>query len=267
MTKDTLDEGYRWSAHHKEKRMYRNLENLKKKLVLHNNTKEEKITNLREFLGEFGLSLAGGDEPSARDYAALIEIVRQRDDAHLIEMVLLRSMPMAVYEEKNLGHFGLAFDAYSHFTSPIRRYPDLLVHRAIRHLLINKTSQGFSYTKEDMTRLGESCSMTERRAEEASRDVVQRLKCEYMQDKVGEVFYGTVSSVTGFGLFVELDDVFIEGLVHVTSLPNDYYHYDAIGHRMQGERTGKTYRLASRIQVQVARVDLDDKKIDFELVK
>lgn len=233
----------------------------------HETPKEEKITNLREFLGEFGLSLAGGDEPSARDYSALIEIVRQRDDAHLIEMVLLRSMPMAVYEEKNLGHFGLAFDAYSHFTSPIRRYPDLLVHRAIRHLLINKTSQGFAYTKQDMTRLGESCSMTERRAEEASRDVVQRLKCEYMQDKVGEVFYGTVSSVTGFGLFVELDDVFIEGLVHVTSLPNDYYHYDAIGHRMQGERTGKTYRLASRIQVQVARVDLDDKKIDFALVE
>ncbi len=229
---------------------------------------EEKIADLRKFLGEFGLQLGGGDEPGAGDYAALIEQVKEREDKHLIETVLLRSMPLAVYEEKNLGHFGLGFDAYTHFTSPIRRYPDLLVHRAIRHLLVNKTRTGFPYKREDMARLGGTCSMAERRAEEASRDVVQRLKCEYMQDKVGEVFDGTVSGVTGFGLFVELDDVYVEGLVHVTSLlPNDYYHYDAIGHRMRGERTGRTYRLANRVKVQVMRVDVDDRQIDFQLVE
>jgi len=227
---------------------------------------EDKLTDLRTFLGEFGISLGGGDTPGARDYAAVIEAVRERDDAHLIETVLLRSMQLAVYSETNRGHFGLAFKAYTHFTSPIRRYPDLLVHRAIRRLIAHGSPQPFPYNREDMHLLGESCSMTERRAEEASRNVVQRLKCEYMHDKVGEEFHGTVSGVTAFGLFVELDDVFVEGLIHVTSLPNDYYHFDAVGRRLKGERTGKSYRLANRLRVRVVRVDVDEGKIDFELV-
>ena len=233
----------------------------------HESPKEERLDELRQFLGEFGLSMGGGTTPTARDYAILLEQVRKREDKHLIETVLLRSMPLAVYEEKNRGHFGLAFEAYTHFTSPIRRYPDLLVHRAIRHLLRHKGATGFHYSPQDINALGDSCSGTERRAEEASRDVEQRLKCEYMRDKVGEVFSGTVSSVTGFGLFVELDDIFIEGLIHVTALPNDYYHFDAVGHRLQGERTGKSFRLASRLRVQVMRVDVDERKIDFELAR
>jgi ribonuclease R len=225
----------------------------------------EKLIEVREFLGEFGLELGGGDEPEARHYANLIEQVKDREDAHLIETVLLRSMQLAFYGEQNLGHFGLAFVAYTHFTSPIRRYPDLLVHRAIKFLLGRNRKKDYPYTLENMHQLGESCSMTERRAEEASREVLQRLKCLYMRDKVGQVYTGTVSSVTGFGLFVELDDFYIEGLIHVTSLPADYYHHDAIGHRLRGERSGRTYRLAGRLKVKVMRVDAEDRKIDFEL--
>jgi ribonuclease R len=233
----------------------------------HDTPKQEKLSDLRELLAELGLTLGGGDEPAAKDYAKLIDIISLREDAHMIKTVLLRSLPLAVYSEENLGHFGLAFDAYTHFTSPIRRYPDLLVHRAIRHLIGKQKAKAFLYSEDDMRALGVHSSMTERRAEEASRDVVQRMKCEYMRDKVGEIFDGTITSVTSFGLFVELDEVYVEGLVHVTALPVDYYHYDAIGHRLQGERKGKSYRLANRIKVQVVRVDVDDKKIDFELVE
>ena len=233
----------------------------------HDTPKQEKLSDLREFLAELGLTLAGGDGPEARHYAKLIEVVSKREDAHMIKTVLLRSLPLAVYSEENLGHFGLAFDAYTHFTSPIRRYPDLLVHRAIRHLIGKRNKKSFLYSRDEMHILGAHSSMTERRAEEASRDVIQRMKCEYMRDKVGEKFEGTITSVTSFGLFVELDTVFVEGLVHVTALPVDYYHFDAIGHRLQGERTGKTYRLANRIKVQVVRVSVDDRKIDFELVE
>jgi ribonuclease R len=232
----------------------------------HDTPKQEKLSNLRELLGELGLTLTGGEDPDAGDYAKLIEFISKREDAHMIKTVLLRSLPLAVYSSENLGHFGLAFDAYTHFTSPIRRYPDLLVHRAIRHLISGKKPGNFLYSADEMHSLGVHSSMTERRAEEASRDVVQRMKCEYMRDKVGEVFEGTISSVTSFGLFVELDEVFVEGLVHVTALPVDYYHYDAIGHRLSGERTGDSYCLAGRVKVQVVRVSVDDKKIDFELV-
>ena len=232
----------------------------------HESPDQDKLEDLREFLREFGLSLGGGDTPTARDYADLIGMVSNRDDAHLIETVLLKSMQLAVYSETNGGHFGLAFDAYTHFTSPIRRYPDLIVHRAIRRVITGGSPQSYPYSRQDMHLLGESCSMAERRAEEASRNVVQRLKCEFMHDKVGEEFYGTVSGVTAFGLFVELDGIFVEGLIHVTSLPIDYYHFDAVGHRLKGERTGRSYRLANRLKVKVMRVNVDDGKIDFELV-
>lgn len=230
----------------------------------HEPPNQDKLDAVREFLGELGLALSGGNEPGAKDYARLIEQVKNRKDAHLIETVLLRSLSLAVYSEANLGHFGLAYAAYTHFTSPIRRYPDLLVHRTIRHLISNK--QGNLYSKADMHQLGSHCSSAERRAEEASRDVMQRLKCGYMQDKVGEEFAGTISAVTAFGLFVELDEVYIEGLIHVTSLPTDYYHFDPVGHRLKGERTNKTFRLANRVRVQVTRVDIDEKKIDFALI-
>lgn len=231
----------------------------------HDLPKQEKLKDLKELLSTLGLTLGGGSDPATRDFARLIEVLNKRDDGHMLKTVLLRSLPLAVYDNKNLGHFGLAFESYAHFTSPIRRYPDLLVHRAIGHLIDHGGKAGYIYTDDIMRSLGVQCSMSERRAEEASRDVVQRMKCEYMHDKVGEYFSGTITSVTSFGLFIELDDVFVEGLLHVTSLPADYYHYDGITHELKGERKGKKYRLADRIDVQVMRVDIDDKKIDFDL--
>ncbi len=232
---------------------------------VHDTPKETKLIDLRAFLAELGLDLPGGDKPTAKDYATLLESVRERPDAHLIQTVLLRSMNQAVYQPENLGHFGLSLEEYAHFTSPIRRYPDLLVHRGIRHILRGGKAADFDYAPSDMQNLGERCSMTERRADEATRDATDWLKCEYVMDKVGEVFPGIITSVTGFGLFVELDDIYVEGLVHVTSLTSDYYHFDPAHHIMRGERTGKHYRLGDKIEVRVVRVDLDEKKIDFEL--
>ena len=234
---------------------------------VHEIPKSKKLEALHGFLGELGLNLGGGETPTAKDYANLIEKVRDREDAHLIETVLLRSMQLAVYSERNMGHFGLAFPAYAHFTSPIRRYPDLMVHRAIRHLIRNTGRAGFAYSNKDMHGIAETCSLTDRRAEEANRDVIQWYKCEFMLGKVGEDYEGTISGVTSFGMFVELDNIYVEGLVHITALPVDYYHFDPIGHRLTGERAGRNYRLGNRVKVKVMRVSLDDKKIDFELVE
>ncbi|MEE9575239.1 MAG: ribonuclease R [Gammaproteobacteria bacterium] len=234
---------------------------------VHEIPKALKLEGLHGFLGELGLQLGGGETPTAKDYANLIEKVKDREDAHLIETVLLRSMQLAMYSEKNMGHFGLAFPAYTHFTSPIRRYADLMVHRAIRHLIQNKNATGFRYSINEMHGIAEHCSMTDRRAEEATRDVIQWYKCEFMQGKVGELYEGTISGVTSFGMFVELDNIYVEGLVHITALPVDYYHFDPVGHRLTGERRGKSFRLGSRVKVKVMRVSVDDKKIDFELVE
>jgi ribonuclease R len=232
---------------------------------VHETPSAEKLSGLREFLGELGLVLGGGDDPSPHDYATLLQAAHQRQDAHLLQTVMLRSMKQAVYHPDNVGHFGLALEAYAHFTSPIRRYPDLLVHRAICHLINNKKINKWSYSHKDMVQLGEHCSMASRRADEATRDVADWLKCEFMQDHVGECYDGVISGVTGFGLFVELNDIYIEGLVHITALKNDYYEFDANGHRLMGERTRQSYRLADKIRVKVVRVDLDEKKIDLEL--
>lgn len=233
---------------------------------VHEGATAEKLSELRSFLSELGLNLDGGDEPEAIHYAKLIEQIADRPDARLIQTVLLRSMRMAIYTPANQGHFGLAYEAYTHFTSPIRRYPDLLVHRAIRHHLSGKAIEQYLYANAGvLEHLGEQCSTAERRADEATRDAVGWLKCEYIQDKVGEVYEGSVTAVTSFGLFVELDGIFVEGLIHITALQSDYYHFDPVHHRLRGERTGKTYRLFDRLQVRVVRVNLEDKKIDFEL--
>jgi ribonuclease R len=225
---------------------------------------EEKVKALKQFLGEFGLLLGGGKKPSPKDFQEVLTKIQDRPEKHLIEMVMLRSLKQAQYVEANAGHFGLAYSAYTHFTSPIRRYPDLLIHRALAHLLEDKFVDTFNYSHEDMSRLGKHASMTERRADEATREVVTWLKCEYMQDKLGQVFKGRISAVTGFGLFVELDEVYVEGLVHVTSLKSDYYTFDAVSHRLIGARGGRVYHLGDPMTVLVARVDLDERKIDFE---
>ncbi len=231
---------------------------------VHDGPGEQKLEDLRTFLGEIGLRLPGGEKPKPGDYAELLESIKGRPDAHLIQTVLLRSLSQAVYQPQNTGHFGLSFKAYTHFTSPIRRYPDLLVHRAIRHLLRGEPREDYPYTEEKMTRFGEHCSATERRADEATRDAVDWLKCEFMMDRVGEEFDGIISGVTSFGVFVELDQIYVQGLVHITSLADDYYHFDPMHHRLTGERAGRVYRLGDPIRVQVARVNLDDRKIDFE---
>ncbi|MCC6210800.1 MAG: ribonuclease R, partial [Burkholderiales bacterium] len=218
----------------------------------------EKVAALRDFLAELGLALTGGDSPKPRDYAQLLARIRKRPDFALLQTILLRSMKQAVYTPENVGHFGLAFDAYVHFTSPIRRYPDLLVHRAIKAALSSQKVSGVNWEE-----LGRHCSDTERRADEASRDVENWLKCYYMQDHVGGVYEGTITGVTAFGLFVMLDDYYVDGLVHISELGRDYFRFEANRHLLLGERTGKRYRLADRIRVKLVRVDLETRKIDL----
>jgi ribonuclease R len=232
----------------------------------HERPEDAKLLALRDFLKVFGLSLPGGDEPQPSDYSNLISEVGKRPDAHLLQTVLLRSMRQAKYAPENKGHFGLAYDSYTHFTSPIRRYPDLLVHRAIKHLLTGKDVDKFIYDIEMMEEISGHCSLTERRADLATRDATDWLKCEFMQDKVGQELEGIITDVTSFGVFVELKDIYVQGLVHITSLKNDYYHFDSTHHLLRGKHSGKCYQLGDMMKVIVARVDLDRRQIDFELV-
>jgi ribonuclease R len=244
-----------------------NSKKMPKLLRIHDGPSADKLLNLKTFLGELGLSLGGGALPTPLDYMHLMDSIKGRPDAHLIQTVLLRSMSQAVYSPDLKGHFGLALEAYAHFTSPIRRYPDLLVHRAIRHCLQGKSVESFFYGVPDMVLLGEQCSAHERRADDATRDVVSWLKCEYMMDKVGEEFPGIISAVTSFGFFVELAEIYVEGLVHISNLAQDYFHFDPISHQLKGERTGTHYRLGDSVSVRIVRVDLDEKKMDFELAE
>ena len=218
----------------------------------------EKLERLHEFLREFGLQLEGGDEPHAKDYAQLLARIRSRPDAELLQTVMLRSLQQAQYRPEALGHFGLAYESYTHFTSPIRRYPDLVIHRAIRAVLA-----GDQKKMGDLAEIGRHCSMTERRADDATREVEAWLKCFYMQDRVNEVFDGTISGVTGFGVFVALDSVYVEGLVHISELGTDYFHFDAAKHHLLGERTGQRYRLGDRLAVKLVRVDMESSRLDF----
>ncbi len=234
---------------------------------VHEGAKPSKLDDLRDFLSQRSLTLGGGDSPQATDFSALINQIDGRIDANVIQTVLLRTLMQAKYQPKNQGHFGLALTEYTHFTSPIRRYPDLLVHRAISHCLSGKKVVNYLHSKEDMLVLGEHCSTTERRADEAVRDVTDWLKCEYIQDHIGSVYQGVITTVTSFGLFVELSDIYIEGLVHITSLDKDYYRFDPVSHSLVGERSGRVFHLGDRITVQVAAVNLDDRKIDFQPVE
>ena len=219
----------------------------------------EKVEITRQFLTAIDLRLDGGLEPDTSDFAKLLKKAIGREDENIIKTVVLRTMKQATYTPKNEGHFGLAFEDYAHFTSPIRRYPDLLVHRAIKRSLSNKKRE----QSQRMSEMGTHLSMTERRADDASRDVEQWLKCEYMRDKVGESFSGVISGVAGFGLFVELSDIFVEGLVSVRDLKEDYFNFDDVHHQLKGQRGGKIYRLGDTIKVKVASVNLDDRKIEF----
>ncbi|MBS0969226.1 ribonuclease R [Chimaeribacter arupi] len=241
----------------------------------HDRPSDDHISALKSVLNELGLKMGGGMKPVPKDYADVMDAIADRPDREMLQTMLLRSMKQAIYDPENRGHFGLALSAYAHFTSPIRRYPDLSLHRAIKYILAKQhgtlkerwtPTGGWHSDYEEMLQLGEHCSMTERRADEATRDVADWLKCDFMQDHVGSVFDGIISSVTGFGFFVRLDDLFIDGLVHVSTLDNDYYRYDNIGQRLVGESSGQVYRLGDEVEIRVEAVHMDERKIDFALV-
>lgn len=232
---------------------------------IHEGPDPEKLKTLREFLKRFRIKITGGNNPSSLDYSKLIASVQGRPDEILLETLILRSLRQAVYSRKNVGHFGLAYEGYVHFTSPIRRYPDLIIHRAIRHVNTYGIKASFIYGQNAINNLGVHCSMTERRADEATRGAIYSLKCSFMKEKVGQTFSGVISNVTNFGVFVALDDIYIEGLLHVTSLTNDYYVFDPMRFTLKGRHSGKTYKLGDKINVLVARVDVEEGEIDFEL--
>jgi ribonuclease R len=234
---------------------------------VHAPPQEDRIATLKEFLGAFGLSLPTRERLEPKHLSALVRDVAGRPDADLIETVILRSMSAAVYQPENIGHFGLALERYAHFTSPIRRYPDLLVHRAIRHLVRGGTPESFVHGKQEMEGLGRHTSMTERRADEATREAMDWLKCEFMLDRVGEEFDVLVTGVVDFGLFVQIKEFQIDGLVHISSLGGDYYQRDPVHQRLVGQRTGRVFRLSDPLRVRLLRVSLEDRKIDFELVE
>lgn len=225
----------------------------------------DKFDEVRQYLQSLGLRVPHPEHVQPGQLNRLIDQVKDRPDSFAISMALLRAMPHAEYTPKNIGHFGLALDAYAHFTSPIRRYPDLLVHRGIRHILNGGKAGNYGYDGSSMEHLGRLASDFERRAEDATREVEAWLKCQYMEDKIGEQFDGVVTGVTNFGVFVQLPELQIDGLVHVTSLQNDYYRFDARTQSLIGDRSGTRYRLGDALSIIVSRVDLASKRIDFQL--
>lgn len=249
----------------------------------HEGPTEKRLANLQQFIGELGLSLTGGSSPTPMDYQALFQQVKERSDAHLIQTMMLRSMSQAVYEPDNKGHFGLAYPAYTHFTSPIRRYPDLLTHRAIRSVIRSDMpskhvrrvdsqkplakAKIYPYDMPQLIQLGEHCSMAERRADDATRDVSNWLKCEYLQSRLGDTFDGLITSVASFGFFVELDNLYAEGMVHVSQLGSDFYVFDAGKQRLIGERTRRSYRIGDKVSVIISNVDLAERKVSLLLAE
>ena len=234
---------------------------------VHDRPPESKYADLLEFLKEFKLSLPPWGKVQPRDFTQLLKKIRERPDVALLESVVLRSQSLAVYSPDNAGHFGLALEAYAHFTSPIRRYPDLLVHRAIKYALTKGKPEKFQYSEHEMAALSLQCSERARRADEAEREVDERYRAAWMEQHVGGQFDGVISGVTSFGLFVELDQSKVNGLVHVTQLPHDYYHFDPLRKTLSGERRGMSFRLGDRVRIIVLKASLEERKIDFRLVE
>lgn len=234
---------------------------------VHHAPPPDKFEDLRNFMRELAVPFRVQGQVAAKHYAKLLETIRGRKDFNMLQTVVLRSLSQAVYSPENAGHFGLAYSAYTHYTSPIRRYPDLVVHRTIKSLLQGGEEADTGYSEARLQEIGMHCSGTERRADEATRDATNWLKCEYMLDKVGQEFSGIITGVTGFGFFVQLQEVFVEGLVHISTLGNDYFHFQAERYRLVGERTGRRFQLGDIVQVRVVQVNLDDVKIDFELAE
>ncbi len=229
---------------------------------IHEGVREERYPDLRDFLNSRSLKL-GAHVPSAKELNAVLALAHERPDFSILQTVVLRSMTQAVYSPNNIGHYGLAYETYTHFTSPIRRYPDLLVHRLIRHILSKQDKAGRAYDEAALAALGVHTSTTERRADEASREVVMMLKCGLLQKHLGKEFNGIISSVTHFGLFVTLQEWLVDGLVHVTSLPADYYQFDPTHHRLVGDRSGRSFQIGQEIKVKVVKVEPFERKVDF----
>lgn len=227
----------------------------------------DKFDELRLFLVSLGLKVAHPEHVQPRDFTKIIRQTADRADATAIMMTMLRSLTHAEYSPENIGHFGLALESYAHFTSPIRRYPDLLVHRAIRHIVQGGKPGRYDYSGREMERLGTITSAHEKRAEDATREVEAWLKCQYMEQHLGDEFDGVITGVTNFGLFVQITSLLTDGLVHVTSLSNDYYHYDPGTQSLVGERSGRTFRLGDAMRVRVSRVDMETRRIDFKPVE
>jgi len=234
---------------------------------VHGQPEEEKLQTLRQFLNGFGIHLPLDRPLEPKDLGAVLQRVIANEEAHLIQTVVVRSLPQAVYQPENIGHFGLALPEYAHFTSPIRRYPDLMVHRGIRHVLRGGTADTFEWSPERVAELGQQCSITERRADEATRDAMSWLKCEYMQHRLGEEFDALITGVVDFGVFVQVKGLQVDGLVHVSSLGADYFSRDRSGFRIVGARSGRTFRLGDNLRVRLVNVVIDERKIDFELAE
>lgn len=234
---------------------------------VHGSPEEERLEQLRQFLSGFGIQLPTDRDLEPQDLNAVLQRIVGNEESHLIQTVVVRSMPQAVYQPENVGHFGLALPEYAHFTSPIRRYPDLMVHRGIRHILRGGDAESFAWDAGAIAELGQQCSYTERRADEATRGALSWLKCEYMQDKIGEEFDALVTGVVDFGLFVQAKGLQIDGLVHVSSLGADYFSRDKSGYRLVGQRSGRVFRLGDHLRVRLINVVIDERKIDFELAE
>ena len=233
---------------------------------VHEQPDEEKIKDAREFIRQFGVMLTGGNEPTPLDYTKLLsKLEEDSTESKIINQALLRSFKQARYSEENDGHFALAFDSYTHFTSPIRRYSDLHVHRQLKRLCKEPATKDDEGSFDNVVALAEQTSMTERRAEKATRAVNQWLKCEYMSHKIGEKCAGIITTVVDFGLFIELDEYYVEGLIHIANLGEDYFVFDEVSRSLRGEMFGETYQAGQKINIVVSRVDLEQKRIDFDL--
>jgi len=234
---------------------------------IHDLPTQEKLDELKNFLEDFGLSLRTAKKPTSKNYAKLLKKIKNEDKQSLIQIIMLRSLPQAEYNYKNIGHFGLSLENYTHFTSPIRRYPDLITHRIIKNALGKNRARKHLYLLDDVSFLGAHCSDTERKAEEAARDIQDFFKCLYMQDKIGKTFKGVISTVTSFGIFVEIENIFVSGLVHIKQLKKDYYHFEPDNHRLYGEHTGHIYQIGEKVKIKLAAVNINEGKIDFHIAK
>jgi ribonuclease R len=233
---------------------------------VHGQPEDKRVTELQKVLSALQVGAVFSEKPTPREFRQLVEKLAARPDGLLLEGLVIRSLAQAVYQQTNIGHFGLALQEYAHFTSPIRRYPDLLVHRAIKAAVLPQSASGHAYTTAELQVLGTESSQRERRADDASRDVMGYLKCLYMQPRIGETFDATISSALEFGLFVQLKEMPIDGLVHISAIPGDYWELEDGGMGLVGQRTGRRWQLGDAVRVRLNRVDLTQRQIDFELV-